>query len=125
MILFTISAAAFSYAARAAHAKRPWCAAAAASVVLGLAGVVVQGFEYANLGFTPSDGGYASVFMGWTIMFAVLVLPAMFWVETLLANGVRNRGSSGHLPVGMDAAAFYWSLLAGIGILTWFVLYVL
>jgi heme/copper-type cytochrome/quinol oxidase subunit 3 len=125
VILFALSAASFGYAARAARDARPWFGAAGASLALGLAGVIVQGFEYANLPFTPSDGGYASVFEGWTILFAVFVLPAMYWVETLLANGVRHRASRGYVPVGLDAAAFYWSLLAGIGVLTWFILYVL
>ena len=125
VILFALSAASFSYAARAARESRPWFPAAGLTLGLGLAGIVVQAFEYGHLGFTPSDGGYASVFEGWTIMFAVLVLPAMYWVETMLATGVRNRGSKGYVPIGMDAAAFYWSLLAAIGVLTWFILYVL
>ena len=125
VILYALSAASFSFAARAALGARPWFGAAGLSLALGLAGVIVQGFEYANLGFSPVDGGYASVFMGWTILFAVFVLPAMYWIETLLAVGIRNRAMKGHVPVGLDAAAFYWSLLAGLGVLSWFILYVL
>jgi hypothetical protein len=52
----------------------------------------------------------------------------MFWVEIVLAEGIRNRGaagSSGQLPAGLADAAFYWALLATIGVLSWFVLYVL
>jgi heme/copper-type cytochrome/quinol oxidase subunit 3 len=126
VILFVLSAASFNYAARAAERKRPWLAAAGLSLALGLAGVVVQGFEYANLGFGPLDGGYASVFMGWTIFFAFLVLPAMYWVETMLATGLRQRGrGGGDVPAGIGPAAFYWSLLAAIGVVAWFILYVL
>ena len=124
VILYALSAASFAFASRAARAARSWHAVAALSLVLGIAGVVVQAFEWANLGFTPSDGGYASVFEGWTIMFAVFVLPAMYWVETMLATGLRNRSTAGYVPHGMSAAAFYWSLLAGIGVVAWFVLYV-
>ena len=87
---------------------------------------MVQGFEYANLGFGPEDGGYASVFMGWTIFFALLVLPAMYWVETTLATGLRHRrGRDGYVPPGIEPAAFYWSLLAAIGFVSWFILYIL
>jgi heme/copper-type cytochrome/quinol oxidase subunit 3 len=125
VILFLLSAGAFGYASRAARAARPWFWAAGASLVLGLAGVVVQAFEWAHLGFTPSDGGYASVFEGWTITFAVLVLPAMYWVETTLATGLRNRSTKGYVPHGMSAASFYWSLLVAVGVVAWFVLYVL
>ncbi len=126
VVLFTLSAAALAYAAYAARGERPWHAAAGASLALGLAGCVVQAFEYAHLGFGPQDGGYASVFIGWTILFAVLVLPAMYWVEILLAEGLRNRGTSGAgVPAGLPAAAFYWTLLAIIGVVTWVILYLL
>ncbi len=126
VILFAASAALLTYAADAARRGRGWLAAAGLSLVLGLAGCVVQAFEYAHIGFGPQSGGYASVFMGWTLLFVVLVLPVMYWVEILLAEGIRHRGSSGaHVPPGLGDAAFYWGLLAGIGVLAWFILYVL
>ena len=126
VILFAASAALLTYAADAARRERGWLAAAGLSLVLGLAGCVVQAFEYAHIGFGPQSGGYASVFMGWTLLFVVLVLPVMYWVEVLLAEGIRNRGSSGvHVPPGLGDAAFYWALLAGIGVLAWFILYVI
>ena len=126
VILFAASAASLTYAADAARRERGWLAAAGLSLVLGLAGCVVQAFEYAHIGFGPQSGGYASVFMGWTLLFVVVVLPVMYWVEILLAVGIRNRGSSGtHVPPGLGDAAFYWGVLAGIGVLAWFILYVI
>ena len=90
----------------------------------GSAGCVVQVFEYANLHFSPTDGGYASVFIGWTVLFVVFVLLTMYWVEILFAEGVRNRGAEeAVVPAGLADAAFYWGLLAGIGVLTWAILY--
>jgi heme/copper-type cytochrome/quinol oxidase subunit 3 len=126
VILFAASAGLLAYAADAARKGRGWLAAAGLSLTLGLAGCVVQAFEYAHLGFGPQSGGYASVFIGWTLLFVVLVLPAMYWVEILLAEGLRNRGDSGaHVPAGLGEAAFYWGLLAGIGVLAWAILYVI
>jgi heme/copper-type cytochrome/quinol oxidase subunit 3 len=126
VILFAASAASLTYAADAARRERGWLAAAGLSLVLGLAGCVVQAFEYAHIGFGPQSGGYASVFIGWTLLFVVVVLPVMYWVEILLAVGIRNRGSSGTpIPPGLGDAAFYWGLLAAIGVLAWFILYVL
>jgi heme/copper-type cytochrome/quinol oxidase subunit 3 len=126
VILFAASAGSLAYAADAARKGRGWLAAAGLSLVLGLIGCVVQAFEYAHIGFGPQSGGYASVFLGWTLLFIVLVLPAMYWVEILLAEGVRNRRSSAeHVPAGLGDAAFYWELLAAIGVLAWFILYVL
>ena len=71
----------------------------------------MQGFEYANLHFGPTDGGYASVFIGWTALFIVFVLLAMYWVEILFAEGLRNRGAEAgdSCPAGLSDAAFYWA----------------
>ena len=124
VILFAASAASLAYAAQAARKERGWLAAAGVSLALGLAGCVVQVFEYAHLGFGPLDGGYASVFIGWTVFFAVFALLTMYWVEILFAEGLRKRHDPGtHVSAGLDDAAFYWALLAGIGVLTWAILY--
>jgi heme/copper-type cytochrome/quinol oxidase subunit 3 len=124
MLLFVGSAALLAYASWAARESRGWLAAAGTALALGLAGCVVQVFEYANLHFSPTDGGYASVFIGWTTLFVVFVLLTMYWVEILFAEGVRNRGAEeATVPAGLADAAFYWGLLAGIGVLTWAILY--
>ena len=126
VILFVASAASFAYAAYAARGRRPWLGAAGLSLALGLAGCVVQAFEYAHLGFGPQKGGYASVFIGWTLLFVVMVLPAMYWVEITLAEGLRQRRASGtYVPAGLGDAAWYWALLASIGVIAWFILYVI
>ena len=124
VLLFVASAGLLAYASWAAREKRGWLAAAGTAVALGLAGCVVQVFEYANLHFSPTDGGYASVFIGWTTLFVVFVVLTLFWAEILFAEGVRNRGAEGAVvPAGLADAAFYWSLLAGIGVLSWAILY--
>jgi heme/copper-type cytochrome/quinol oxidase subunit 3 len=126
VILFVLSAAALAYADWAARKARPWLPLAGAALALGLAGCVVQGFEYAHLGFTPTKGGYASVFLGWTLLFGVFVLLAMYWVEITFATGLRHRGTEkAYVPHGLDAAAFYWTLLAVIGVIAWVILYLL
>lgn len=126
VVLFAGSAASFGYAAQAARRERGWLAAAGLALGLGLAGCVVQCFEYAHLGFGPGDGGFASVFIGWTAFFVVFALMALYWVEILFAEGARHRHGSGvYVPAGLGDAAFYWALLAGIGVLTWAILYLL
>ena len=124
VLLFVASAGLLAYASWAAREKRGWLAAAGTALALGLAGCVVQVFEYANLHFSPTDGGYASVFIGWTTLFVVFVILTMYWVEILFAEGVRNRGAEeATVPPGLADAAFYWGLLAGIGVLSWAILY--
>jgi heme/copper-type cytochrome/quinol oxidase subunit 3 len=118
--------------------------AGALAIVLGLTAVVLQCIEYTTVDFGPASGGYASVFFGWTAMYAVAVLLAMYWLEVQVATVARvPRGTrveaelsaGGHEPprgpaadadlttAGYEAATFYWSFLAGIGVLAWVVLY--
>jgi heme/copper-type cytochrome/quinol oxidase subunit 3 len=124
--LFALSAGSAAYAAQAARNGRRWLAAAGLSLLLALAGCIVQGFEYAHLGFGPRSGGYASVFIGWTAFFVVFVLGVVYWLETLFAEGLRNRQGPGpKVPPGLDEAAFYWQLLAAIGVLAWVILYLI
>ena len=47
--------------------------------------------EWLTIGFGPADGGYASVFVGWTGFYAAFVLLALVWIEIQLATTLRNR----------------------------------
>ena len=124
--LFALSAASFAWADRAARSARSWLPVAGLALALGLAGCIVQGFEYANLGFGPTKGGYASVFLGWTLLFTVFVIVAMYWVEIAFATGLRHRrAAAAYVPHGLDAASFYWTLLAVTGVIAWVILYLL
>jgi heme/copper-type cytochrome/quinol oxidase subunit 3 len=124
--LFVLSAGSIAYAAHAARNGRQWLAAAGVSLLLTLAGCIVQAFEYAHLGFGPQSGGYASVFIGWTALFVVFVLAVVYWLETLFAEGLRNRHGPGPgVPPGLDEVAFYWPLLAAIGAVAWAILYLI
>jgi heme/copper-type cytochrome/quinol oxidase subunit 3 len=112
-----------------------WLPAAGVAVVLGLAAVVLQCLEYTVQHFGPTDGGYASVFCAWTALYAIAVLATMYWLETQVATELRARRSpAAHrqgdiaeadrlIAPGLDAAVFYWSFLAAIGVITWVTLY--
>jgi heme/copper-type cytochrome/quinol oxidase subunit 3 len=130
--------------------RRPaWRRKGAAAFALGVAAIVLQVVEWTTVGFGPADGGYASVFVGWTAFSVLFALGALFWLETTLATSIRYRGwASGErtVPPGeasgdpgrpgedirdpvslvraeLEALSFYWSFLAGIGVLTWVILY--
>jgi heme/copper-type cytochrome/quinol oxidase subunit 3 len=122
-----------------------WRRRGLAALGLGLAAIVLQCVEYATLGFGPTQGGYASVFVGWTGMFIVFVLGAMFWLETLLATSLRHSRRTGIEPgegagdtyrtasdvsnplvlvlPSLEAFAFFWTVLGIIGLLAYILLY--
>ncbi len=123
---FVLSAGSFAYGSARAARNEGWVAAVGAALALGLIGCVLQAFEYAHLSFGPRSGGYGSVFIGWTSLYAFFVLLVMYRVETIFAVGLRNgRQGAGLQPVGFGPASYYWTMLAGIGILAWVILYLI
>ena len=125
VVLATVLSVGFAYAAaRALRSGREtrWRRLGAGALLLGLAAVGIQFAEYATLDFGPTDGGYASVFLAWTGLFAVVVILAMYWLETLLAQSWRGRGDA-LLPASAEAFAFFWAFLTGTGVIAWVLLY--
>jgi heme/copper-type cytochrome/quinol oxidase subunit 3 len=133
-----------------ADRRTAWRSKGLVALVLGLVAIVLQIIAWASIGFGPTDGGYASVYLGWTGLYTIFVLGTLYWLETCLALSYRYRNepfgkaevepgdASGdpyreahdianpvHLNTAETAAlTFTWSTLAAIGVATWFVLYV-
>jgi heme/copper-type cytochrome/quinol oxidase subunit 3 len=119
------------------------------ALVLGLLSLVLQVLTWTHEPFGPADGGYASVYFGWTAFLFLFTLCTMFWLETVVATSWRYRNEpagAAHVPPGhasgdpdrmasdirnpvvlnraeLGALSFYWSFLAGIAVLTWIILY--
>jgi heme/copper-type cytochrome/quinol oxidase subunit 3 len=122
-----------------------------AGLAFGLAALVLQVVGWTQQSFGPTEGGYASVFFGWTAFMFLFVLFTMYWLETVIATSYRYRnepmggasvppghasgdpGRMGHdirNPVDLNRAelaalSFYWMFLAGIAVLTWVILYLI
>jgi heme/copper-type cytochrome/quinol oxidase subunit 3 len=130
--------------------RRPqWRLKGVAALAVGLIAIVFQFVEWTSANFGPADGGYASVFIGWTAFNVLFVLGTLVWLENLLATAYRYRkipsgapalgeasGDPGRLahdiadPLslvrpGLESLSFYWAFLAGLGVLAWIVLYLL
>jgi heme/copper-type cytochrome/quinol oxidase subunit 3 len=97
------------------------------AAILGLIAVVLQFVQYTTLGFGPASGGYASIFIGWTSLYAVLAFGGVVWIEIQMATLWRaGRSGTSRDPVlraGLEACSFYWAYFVAIGVLAFVVLY--
>jgi heme/copper-type cytochrome/quinol oxidase subunit 3 len=112
-----VASAVAVWLARAEDARR---LGLGAGLALGAAALGVQVLEWTTMGFGPNDGAYASVFFGWTAFYFLFVLISLIWVEVELATAIRSPGGD---PATLRAVSFYFAFLAGIGVVTWIVLF--
>jgi heme/copper-type cytochrome/quinol oxidase subunit 3 len=136
VVCLLLSALLAALAGRGMRSRTPgWTRPAIGSVALGLAAVAIQCVEYTVQKFGPTNGAYASVFCAWTAFYLIAMLFTLYWLETQVATELRARGrpaSSGDIKdpdrliaPALDAAVFFWSYLAAIGVLMYVVLYLL
>ena len=156
MTLGTISTAAWLAGAavlwlglrdRRAERRDAWRLKGAVALALAVAAIVVQVVEWFTAGFGPADGGYASVYIGWTAFIVFFGAGAAFWLETTLAPSIRYRNigdagpapgeasgdsyRAGHdiedplalVPASLEAVTFYWIYFAVLVLIAWVILY--
>jgi heme/copper-type cytochrome/quinol oxidase subunit 3 len=102
---------------------RLWRQAGLAAFLLGLVAVAVQCWQYTSLGFGPSEGGFASVYLGWTGFFSILVFGTMLWLEALLASTRHTTLPAAQLEPGFAAFSIVWTTLALIEVVSFILLY--
>ena len=125
-----------------------WRVKGLAALLVGVVGLVLQVIEWTQQSFGPADGGYASVYFGWTAFIFLFVLGAMLWLEMVVAMSFRYRKTDGPLPAGQASGdshreahdisdplslvraelvglSFFWTFLAAIAVVTWIVLYLI
>ncbi|HEY2219095.1 MAG TPA: hypothetical protein VGH35_07115 [Gaiellaceae bacterium] len=128
--------------------RSQWRLKGVAALLVGLAGLVLQVIAWTHEGFGPADGGFASVYFGWTAFLFLFVLGTLLWLEMTLATSLRYRKVAsgpepGHAsgdphrtahdirdPLSLVRAelvglSFYWSFLAAIAVVSWIVLYLI
>jgi heme/copper-type cytochrome/quinol oxidase subunit 3 len=136
ILLCTVAAAViFDLARRTLNSgvERSWRIGSGAVVALGIAVVALQVLEYTAIHFKTASGGYASVFWGFTLVFALFWLGAVYWVETLFAQSVRRppasprQGTAGTelLRPSADAGVVYIYSLAVVQLIAYILLYII
>lgn len=129
--------------------RRPaWRVKGAIALAALVASVAIQIVGWATQGFGPTEGGFASVYVGWTGFQALFVLGLAYWLETTLATSIRYRGAqneraateasrdaAGSQPdiddplslvrPSLEAMSFYAIFFAVLAVIAWVILYIL
>ena len=128
--------------------REAWRRKGALGTALLLAAIALQIAEWATQGFGPGDGGYASVYIGWTAMLLLFLIGTLYWIWTTLATSIRYRNipEGQHPPAGhasgdphrerhdiadplslvrsqLAAASFYLDFIAIVAVISWIILY--
>jgi heme/copper-type cytochrome/quinol oxidase subunit 3 len=122
ILLCVLAGVAAVRAAQLAAAR--WLPAGAAALALGLAAIALQCVQWAILGFGPGDGGYASVYLGWTGFFTIFLLGAMYWLETILATAVRTRATAAEVEPQLAGFSIFWTTLGLVEVAAFVLLFV-
>ncbi len=135
LVLTILSAVVFDVARRQVvnGTESRWRSASLTALGLGVLVVVAQGLEYATITFKTDQGGWASVFWGWTLVQLMCWLGALYWIETLVAQSIRrppaspSQGTAGSelLRPSGDAAVVFLYALAVIELISYVLLYVI
>ena len=103
---------------------RTWRVAAAGAAFLELAAVGLQCAQFSSLGFGPTDGAYASVFVGWTGLFALMLFGTIYWLATVISDFGRAVATPAFREAAVEAVSFVLIVLAGIEFVAFILLYV-
>jgi len=101
-----------------------WWSLAGGAFLLGLASVAIQCWQYTDLGFGPSEGGFASVYLGWTGFFSIVAFAVLLWLEMLLASS-RPGGHMrpGRLEADLASFSVVWTVLGTVEVVAFILLY--
>jgi heme/copper-type cytochrome/quinol oxidase subunit 3 len=129
--------------------RAQWRVKGLVALLVGIAGLILQVVAWTHQSFGPADGGFASVYFGWTAFLFLFVLGTLIWLEMTLATSLRysrvegdapppghasgDRHRTGHDirdPLSLVRAelvglSFYWTFLAAIAVVSWIVLYLI
>src|SRR6266568_4434294 len=129
MALIVVSAAAASFGLTRLKAgrKQPWFSAAFAVLIS----------ELMSLSFQPGANAFASVFVGGSVTFAVLLLGALVWLEITVMSARHIPAMSfveqpptfaeaaevQRFQASLSALTLFWNYLAVVAVVLWVLFY--
>ncbi|HEX9515816.1 MAG TPA: hypothetical protein VF940_06535 [Streptosporangiaceae bacterium] len=139
MGVIVVSAAATSFGLQQLKAgkKSAWSWLAMVALVLGVAAVGIQVGQLATLSFKPGDNAFASVFVGASAVFTILVLATMIWLEITVMNARRipeisfveqpptfvEAAEVQRFQASLSAFTLFWNFVAVAAVVLWVLFY--
>src|SRR5262249_330544 len=139
MALIVVRAAAQSYGVQQLKAgkKAAWFPVATLSLLLGVAAVGFLIAQLMTLGFQPGASAFASVFVGGTVIFTLLVLATMIWLEILVMASRRipeisfveqpptfvEAAEVQRFQASLSAFTLFWNFIALAALVLWVLFY--
>jgi heme/copper-type cytochrome/quinol oxidase subunit 3 len=129
--------------------RAQWRQKGGVALVVGVVGLVLQVIAWTHQSFGPADGGFASVYFGWTAFLFLFALGTLLWLEMTFATSLRYRNLETDAPppghasgdpyreahdirdplslvrAELVALSFYWTFLVGIAVVSWIILYLI
>ena len=93
-----------------------------ATLLLGAIFLVIQGYEYANAGFSPSSHAYGTAFYAITGFHGLHVVIGMAALGVVLAL-IRKTHINTERWEGFRAIVWYWHLVDAVWIVVYLVIY--
>ncbi len=117
--------------------RAAWSGLALLALVFGVAAAVIQIWQLTALPFQPGASGFASVFVGFSPVFTVLVLGSMIWLEILVVRGRQipdisfteqpptfaEAAGLQKFQAGLSAFTFFWNFMAIAAVVFWVLFY--
>jgi heme/copper-type cytochrome/quinol oxidase subunit 3 len=104
-----------------------WRLPALVALVLAVAAGVIQCVEWAVMSWGPTNGGYASVFIGWTAFYLLFLIGVIYWMETLVAESYRGGEGAEERAVvrraNAEALNLFWLFLGLVAVAAFIILY--
>ncbi len=117
--------------------KSSWSSIAVVALVLGVVAAAVQIWQLTALSFQPGASGFASVFVGTSPVFALLVLGTMVWLEILVMTSRRipeisfveqpptfaEAAEVQRFQASLSAFTLFWNFMAVAAVVFWVLFY--
>lgn len=113
------------------NSRLDWQVSTGIAVFLEVFAAGMQIWQLTRIDFFPGSSGYASVFVGWSVVNAVFLIGSAYWVETLLARSLRVKSETGNasesdptFTAAVEAGSFYLNFIAIVEVVIFVLFYI-